>query len=407
MRILLILYALLHLAALPAKPADWPHWRGPARDGISTETAWSSDWPADGPRILWREKVGIGFSSVAVSEGRVFTMGNTADVDAVTALDAVTGKLIWKHTYPCELDPRYYEGGPGATPTVADGRVFTFSKKGHVHCLDAGTGKVVWAVDIRERLGLALPEWSFAGSALVHDGLVILNAGGAGTALDQNTGKIVWSSGPDAGGYATPVPFTADGKTAVAIFSASALVAVDPKNGRELWRYPWESSRDVNAADPLVQGDRMFLSTSSGSALLKFTAKDVSVVWEKKRFYLNYFNPSVLIDGHIYGLDGTTHRPTSLSCIDWDTGELKWKEPGFGSGGWIAADGKLLVLDKGELIIVKAAPGGYEQLARAQVTNGKCWTAPVLANGLVYCRNAEGDLVCVDLRKDGAAKVRS
>jgi outer membrane protein assembly factor BamB len=349
---------------------------------------------------LWQQKVGIGFSSVAVSEGRVITMGNTANVDTVTALDSLTGRILWQHSYPCELDPLYYEGGPGATPAIVDGQVFTFSKKGHVHCLDAETGKSVWSVDIREKLGLALPEWSFAGSPLVQDGLVILNAGGAGTALDQRSGSIVWSSGPDAGGYATPLPFTAGEQKAVAIFSAKALVAVDPKNGRELWRFPWESSRDVNAADPIIHQDRLFLSTSSGSVMLNFTAQDVSVLWEKKRFYLNYFNPSVLIEGHLYGLDGTTHRATHLTCIDWDTGDLKWKEPGFGSGGWIAADGKLLILDKGELIVVKAQADGYMQLARAQLLGGKCWTAPVLAHGLVYCRNAEGDLVCVDLRTE-------
>jgi len=381
-----------------AAAGDWPHWRGPTRDGISPEAQWSHDWPAQGPRMLWSTNVGTGFSSVAVGSGRVFTMGNVSAVDTIHALDAETGRTIWKHSYPCDLDPLYYEGGPGATPSVADGRVFTFSKKGHVFCLDAETGKVVWTVNIRDELALELPEWSFAGSPLVHGDLVILNAGSAGTALDRTTGRIVWRSGNSPGGYATPVPFDAGGRTAVAVFSAKALVAVDPADGRELWRYAWESSRDVNAADPLIQGDRMFLSTSSGSVLLKFTEKEVSTVWERKRFYLNYFNPSVLIDGHIYGLDGTTHRATALSCLEWETGELKWKEPGFGSGGWVAADGKLLLLDKGELIVVKAAPSGYEQLARAQVLNGKCWTAPVLANGLVYARNANGDLVCVDLR---------
>ncbi len=399
MRSFLLIYPLMLLTWMPAAAAaDWPHWRGPARNGISTETQWSRVWPSEGPPVRWRTKVGTGFSSVAVSRGRVFTMGNEGDVDTVHALDAETGRTVWKHAYACELDPLYYEGGPGSTPTIADGRVFTFSKKGHVFCLEEDSGKVVWSVNIREELNLELPEWSFAGSPLVHGDLIILNAGSAGTALDKTTGKIVWHSGTSPGGYATPVPFTASGQQAVAIFSAKALVAVDPADGRELWRFAWESSRDVNAADPIVHEDRLFLSTSSGSVLLKFTDKEVSPVWEKKRFYLNYFNPSVLIGGHLYGLDGTTHRATALSCVEWETGELKWKEPGFGSGGWIAADGHLLLLDKGELVLVKAAHEGYEPLARAQVLSGKCWTSPVLAGGLVFCRNAAGDLVCVDLR---------
>lgn len=383
-----------------ATAADWPHWRGPTRDGISPETGWTSDWSGAGPAIRWRAQVGTGFSTVAVNVGRVFTMGNENGTDTVHALDAESGIVLWRHSYPCELDPRYYEGGPGATPTVDGDRVYTFSKKGHVFCLQAATGQVIWSADIREALSLELPEWSFAGSPLIHGDLVILNAGPAGTALDKHTGKIAWSSGTGRSGYATPLPFTHAGRDGVAIFSAKALLAVEPGTGRELWRFPWESSREVNAADPLIHGNRMFISTSTGSALLEFSDRHITPVWVKKGFFINYFNPAVLLDGHIYGLDGTTHRPTALICIELESGELKWKQAGFGSGGWMAADGKLIILDKGELIIVAAAPSGYRELARTQVLGGKCWTAPVLANGRIYGRNAKGDLVCVDVRQD-------
>lgn len=380
--------------------ADWPHWRGPARDGISPETGWTSEWGKDGPPIRWRAQVGTGFSTVAVSAGRVFTMGNEKDTDTIHALDAETGRVLWRHSYPCELDPRYYEGGPGATPSVEGDRVYTFSKKGHVFCLQAATGQVVWSADIREALSLELPEWSFAGSPLIHGDLLILNAGPAGTALHKHSGKVAWSSGTGRAGYATPTLFSHAGRDGIAIFSATALVAVEPATGRELWRFPWESSREVNAADPIVRAHRMFISTSTGSALLEFTDRSVTPVWVKKDFFRNYFNPSVLLDGHIYGLDGTTHRPTSLACIEFETGALKWKQDGFGSGGWIAADGKLIILDKGELIVADATPSAFRERARAQVLGGKCWTAPVLADGHIYARNAKGDLVCVDVRKD-------
>jgi outer membrane protein assembly factor BamB len=363
-----------------------------------------SQWGQEGPAQLWRAQVGTGFSSVAVSRGRVFTMGNERNRDTVYCLDAETGEVVWRHSYDCSLDARYYEGGPGATPTVHEGRVYTFSKKGHVFCFDFETGKVLWSTDIREALDLKLPEWSFAGSPMIQGDLVILNAGPAGTALQKDTGAIVWNSGNETGGYATPVPVEMEGKKAVIIFSAKSIVAVEPATGKTLWRHPWESERDVNAADPVIWGDRMFVSSSAGSAVLKFSATGVAVVWEKKQFMRNYFNPAVLLDGHLYALDGTTHRPTELACVEFETGEKKWVEPGFGSGGWMAADGKLIVLDKGELIIVKADPAGFTPLARAQVLGGKCWTAPVLANGLVFCRNARGDLVCLDLRPDASSE---
>lgn len=376
---------------------NWPHWRGPKHDGISAESKWSSSWPANGPRRLWKAAVGIGFSTVSLSEGRVFTMGNDKDTDTVWCLDALTGRVRWKHSYACELDPLYYEGGPGGTPTVDGPRVYTLSKKGHVFCLDAATGQVLWSRDVRKEHELQLAEWSFAASPFVTGDRLILNAGRAGLGLDKHTGRTLWTTGTDTAGYATPVPFITQDRSALAIYGAKAVFAVAPDTGEILWEHPHKSSRDVNAADPIVSGTQLLVSSSTSALMLDVAGLKPRVLWESKQLR-NYFNPSVLVGGHLYGLDGTTHRPTRLVCMDWATGEVKWSEEGFGSGGLVAADEKLLLLDKGLLSIVKATPERYELLARAQVLGGKCWTAPVLANGLVYCRNAAGDLVCVDLR---------
>jgi len=381
-----------------AQANDWPQWRGPKHDGISSEQNWLKPWSADGPKRLWKANVGIGFSSVSVSAGRVFTMGNTiTNVDTVWCLDAASGRVLWTNSYPCALDPKYYEGGPGATPTIDGDRVFTFSKKGHVLCIDAASGKTIWSRNIADELSLKLPEWSFAGSAHVEGDLVILNAGSAGTALDKKTGRIIWSSSPEPSGYATPVPFEMNDQRTVAIFSAKALVAVNPRTGRTLWDFPWETGRDVNAADPIVRGDRIFISSSTGAALLQVRSNQVTAVWNKPNFMRNYFNPSVLLGDFLYGIDGTTHRPTALACVDFNTGERKWSQSNFGSGALMAADNKLIILDKGEIIIADATPEKYTERARAQVIGGKCWTAPVLANGRVYCRNAVGDLVCLQV----------
>jgi outer membrane protein assembly factor BamB len=138
----------------------------------------------------------------------------------------------------------------------------------------------------------------------------------------------------------------------------------------------------------------------SGSALLHLAEDGVTVVWQHRNLMRNYFNPSVLVDGYLYGIDGTTHRSTALTCLNVNTGELQWSEPGFGSGALKAAGDKLILLDRGELIIVKASPEQFTPLARAQVTGGKCWTVPVLPAGEIYCRNAAGQLVRVALHKE-------
>src|SRR5262245_45039837 len=176
------------LAALNLTAADWPQWRGPDRNGISSERNWRTDWPADGPKILWRASVGTGFSSISVSQGRVYKMGNTENRDMIWCFDAVTGKTIWKHTYDCQLGPKYYEGGPGSTPTVDRDRVYTISKWGDVFCLDAAKGDLIWQRDLRKDPGVTPNEWGLSGSPLIYGDLVILNAGAAGTALDRNTG---------------------------------------------------------------------------------------------------------------------------------------------------------------------------------------------------------------------------
>ena len=178
---------LLVLLALPCRGGDWPQWRGPNRDSVSPEII-STNWGADGPKVVWRACVGTGFSSVAVSEGRAYTMGNNTNDDTVWCFEAKTGKPLWKRSYPSRLDPQWYEGGPGATPTVDAGRVFTISKWGDVFCLDARTGKVVWQHDLKQD-GLKPNRWGFEGSPLIWRDLVLLNAGAAGTALDRRTGR--------------------------------------------------------------------------------------------------------------------------------------------------------------------------------------------------------------------------
>jgi outer membrane protein assembly factor BamB len=378
---------------------DWPRWRGPDLNGISQETGWSTAWPKEGPKQLWKADVGMGFSSISVSQGRAYTMGNKNDQDTVYCMDAVTGKEIWKHTFKEPLDPHYYEGGTSGTPTVDGNTVFTLSRKGNLFSFNAINGEVQWSKNIAKEFGLEIPEWGFAGSPFVEGNLLVLNAGTQGIALDKKTGKVAWNTGKSASGYSTPVLMDARGRRAVVLFGGQHIAAVELDNGKEIWTFPWKTSYDVNAADPIIAGEKMFVSSGyrTGGALLDLAGGRPSVVWKSQNMH-NQLNASVLIKDHLYGTSGQNGHAGDLRCVDFNTGEVKWKEGSAGLGALMAADGKLIVLgEKGELIIAEATPEKFKPLARAQVLGGKCWTTPVLSNGRIYCRNAQGALVCVDV----------
>jgi outer membrane protein assembly factor BamB len=386
--------ALVTPAATGAVGVDWYRWRGPDLNGISKEKGWNAQWPADGPKQLWKASIGTGFASFSVSQGRVYTMGNRNNTDTVFCLDAHTGKVIWQHSYPCPLDPKFFEGGPCATPTVADSRVYTFSRKGDLVCLDAAKGSVIWSKNLNQELGLAIPTWGCASSALVEGNMVAVNMGSAGVALDRESGKVLWASDKSPGAYATPVPLMIGRDLCLAIFSRESLITVKAGGGQQLWRYPWKTSYDVNAADPIVAGDQVFISSGydHGGTLLKVSGHGAEKVWENKNMR-NHFDTCVLWQGHLYGPDDN-----GLRCLAFDTGELKWTCGEFGKGSLMIADGKLVALsEKGELMIAEPTAAEFKPIARAKVLTGKCWTTPVLSNGHIYCRNAVGDVVCLDV----------
>jgi len=378
-----------------ARGADWPNWRGPNHNGISDETGWSTTWPKDGVKILWKATLGTGFCSIAVSGGRVWTMGNANDTDTLYCLDANTGKEIWKQSYPCPLFNKNHEGGPSATPTVDGDSIYTFSKNGDALCFKADTGKIAWQKNLPKELGIKYPTWYFAGSPFVFENLIILNAGTAGTALNKSDGKVVWQNGDGPPGYATAVPVTIGGEKCVVIFGSNELIALAAATGKVLWRVPWKTSYDVNAADPIIFGEMIFVSSgyNRGCGLFKIGADGATKVWENKNMR-NHFNSCVLWNGSIYGFD-----ESDLRCLDWKSGEAKWTQEGLGKGSLMLADGKLIILsEKGKLVIAPASPDGFKELCSAQILTGKCWTMPVLANGRIYARNnPDGQLVCVDV----------
>jgi len=382
-----------------AQAVDWPNYRGSNYDGVSSETGWSAIWPEEGPKVLWKYSLGTGFASMAVSKDKVYAMGNIDDNDFLYCLDAATGKEIWKTSYQCPLYSKNHEGGPCATPTIDGDAVYTFSKDGDAIRFNAATGEIVWHKKLNKELGLKHPTWYFAGSPFIAGNLVIYNAGIYGIALNKNDGSMVWQNGKSACGYSTAVPYQIGGQKGVAMAVRNEFVGLNPATGKVMWKFPWKTSYDINAADAIVSGETIFISSgyNKGCALLKINGGDVTKVWQNKNMR-NQINCSVLFEGHIYGFDGQVGGGGKLTCLDLATGEKKWSQGGMGTGSLMIADGKLIILgERGKLVIAEASPEGYKELASAEILTGKCWTTPVLANGRIYARNAAGQLVCVDV----------
>ncbi len=400
-RHILYLFAAV-LVSLSSSADDWPNWRGPTRDGVSTETEWSHEWPESGPTVAWRANVSRGFSSVAVADGRVYTMGNTGtkpkaeQEDIIACLDAGSGKVLWKHVYKCPLAPKYYEGGTSATPTLHDGRAYTISKNGLVFCLEAASGDVLWQRDLCKEHGLELPTWGFAGSVLVLNDLLVLNAGTHGIALNRKDGSLRWSTGKEKAGYSTPVEYLVAERVGLAIFGERTLAGVDALTGDVLWEIGWRAKHDENIADPIILGGMMLVPSFLGNrcSYFKLNVDGLTEKWRNKEM-LSWMSSAVARQGHLYGMDA---RRKALRCMEIETGKIVWSQGGFGLGQLILAGERLIALsDKGKLVIAEASPEAYRELASAQVVKGKCWTDPVLANGRIYVRTWAGELVCLSV----------
>jgi outer membrane protein assembly factor BamB len=387
----------LLFSTIPSIAADWPAWRGPNGDGISTETGWKL---AAEPQPLWEAEVGLGFSSFVVANEKVMTTGHADGQDTIWCLDAVSGKVLWKYSYAADLGDKYYEGGTSNTPTIDGDKLYHLSRWGDLFCFEIATGKVIWERQVQKETESSIPDWGYAGAPLVQGNLLIINVGKAGMGVDKMTGKIIWKSDTDSAGYSTPVAYSSAGKKLAIVSSTDAYTAIQVDNGTPIWSYRWATRYGVNASDPIVNGEHVFISTgyNKGCTLLKINDSKPTKIWENK-FLKNQFNSSVLIGNCLYGIDGDQNSRCSLKCLDFMTGAVLWEEKSIGFGSLMASDGRLIILtEKGELVIAKATSNGYEESSRAQVLSGRCWSAPVLANGRLYVRNAPGKVLCLQAK---------
>ena len=388
-----LVLSVMVLIATGIQAADWATWRGPTQNGISTETGWK---PAGVARELWHKHVNAGYASVAVADGRLFTMGYADEQDTVYCQQPETGKELWTFVYPCGKGGGF--AGPRATPVVDGDRVYTFSLEGDVHCLDATSGKKIWYRDAAE-LDIKQIKWKYSASPVIMDDMLLLNVGDHGAALDKLTGRVLWQSS-GAGGYATPVVFGPHTRPMLAIFGQAAIHGVDARTGRKLWALPWQTKHDINAADPVLVGDDLFISSGygKGCARLDVSGSTPKVKWQNTNLR-NHFTSSIVLDGNLIGCDGNTGKGKLVS-VDAATGEVNWSED-LGFGAAILVDGKIIYLnEKGTVTIGVPSKSGFKTLVSQHVVDdpGKCWNMPILSNGLLYCRGSKGPLVCLDLR---------
>lgn len=399
------------LAALVLPAADWPQFLGPNRNGTSSETNFASTWPADGPPTRWTKAIGQGFSGPAVAGGKLILFQRKGDQDIVECLETKTGGRVWDFAYPTAYHDDFgFDEGPRATPSIANGRVYTMGAEGFVHCLDFQTGRELWHLDCKQKFQSPKGFFGMACSPLAEEDLVILNIGGAGgagiIALDQNTGAVRWKQGRAEAGYSSPIGASLQGKRYVLVFTRAGLTAVNPKDGTDCFDFPWRSRHyaTVNAATPVVSGDTIFLTASygTGAVLLHVENGGVKPIWSGDESLSCHYATPVLDQGYLYGIDGRADpgqqpRP-SLRCVELKTGKVAWSQDDFGAATVTLAAGQLFVLtEDGQLFRIAVDPKQYRVLARAQILPLGVRAYPALAGGCLYARSKD-KLVCVDLR---------
>lgn len=423
---LVLVVAGLVTSELEATP-EWSQWRGPLRDGKSYETGLLESWPEDGPPLVWEvEDLGRGFASVAVADGRVITLGDRRDGQSVLALDATDGELAWATRIGPSARDEYL--GPRATPTVAQGRVFALSTDGVLVALDASTGRELWRRDLPEELGGRLmrfngrQDWRWSESPLVDGERVIVTPGGFEAALvafDTATGRERWRSvlpplgaaGRDGAAYASAVISEAAGVRQVVQLVGRGLVGVEASTGRFLWGYNRVANDVANISTPIVSADYVFASTGygTGAVLLELVARGDGVAAREVYFLgpeilQNHHGGMILHEGYVYA--GSGHNRGRPVCIELRTGRRVWgpeRLRGLSSAAVAFADGRLYFRHQnGRMVLVEASPEGYRERGSFQLPGPRraSFTHPVIADGRLYLRD-QGRLYAYDVRQGG------
>ena len=387
--------ALIVLAAIvfcfsEARAQDWPQWRGPNRDGISKETGLLKQWPATGPALVWKATgAGGGYSSLAISGGRIFTMGVRAGRENVIAFDVATGKELWATPHGAVFSNDRGDG-PRGTPTVDGDRLYALGGNGDLSCLDTKTGKIVWTLNILQKFGGENPKWGISESPLVIGEKVLVNPGGPNAsvmALNKKDGTVIWKTQSDQAGYSSAMPVQIGGTTQIVFFTDQRALGVDLKDGKFLWSYPKASNNVANVATPIVRGNRVFVSSDYGTGAAHVeikadgTAQEVYFTKEMR----NHHSSSILIGDYLYGFSSGI-----LTAMRFDTGAVAWKDRSVGKGSLVYADGNLYAFSENGVVgLIEATPTGYVEKGRFRIQQDSLptWTHPVIAGGRLYLRD--------------------
>jgi outer membrane protein assembly factor BamB len=433
---LLLSSTLLLLFATTLRADDWPQWMGPTRDGVYAEKGLLAKFPASGAKVLWRMPIAGGYAGPAVAGDKVFVTdfvkeagdstndpskrSEVTGAERVLCFARADGKLLWKHA-----DPRAYKisypAGPRTTPTVAGGKVYTLGAEGHLLCLDAENGEVVWSKDLQKEYKIDAPIWGFCGHPLVDGQQLICLVGGEGSVVvsfDKDSGKELWRalSAPEPG-YCPPSIIEAGGARQLLIWHPKALNSLNPKTGEVYWSIDFEPSYGMSVTRPQQAGDFLYASGIGDAALLlkldraKPAAEEVWRGEKKTAVYCSNSTP-LIADGVIYGADC---QVGALRGVKLSTGERLWETFVPTTGGERRAshgtaflvkngDRYFLFSETGDLIIAKLSAEGYEELSRAKLLEptgdafGRpvVWSHPAFAHRCVFARNDE-EIVCVSL----------
>jgi outer membrane protein assembly factor BamB len=372
---------------------EWPGFRGPNRDGAARGVLIATDWTATPPEPIWRRPIGPGWSSFAVDGNLIFTQEQRGDDEVVAAYRISNGEPVWRHRDAA----RFYEsnGGPGprGTPTLSDGRVYSFGATGILNALDEYTGATIWTRNVATETGVTVPDWGFSSSPLVIDDMVIVAASGTLAAYDASSGKRRWL-GPDGGfSYSSPHQLTINGVTQVLLLGGNSATSVSPADGSVLWKHDWAGGAIVQPA-VLGNGDILVhsLAPTGGQGIRRLTVTQSGGGWKVDERWTStglkpYFNDFVVHDGYAFGVDGSI-----LACIDLTDGGRKWKGGRYGAGQVMLLpdqDLLLIVSDEGDLALVSATPDQFREIARFPALEGKTWNHPVVVRDVLLLRNGE------------------
>ncbi len=411
-----VLSACLAVATIAGEAcAQWPQWGGPNRNFVVESAALANSWPENGPPRLWKRELGEGYSSIAVEDGRLYTMYRNGGDELTVALDAATGETLWEHAAPSATTGPMARYGPGphSTPLLVGDHLYTIGARLDLRCFEKKTGKVVWMRDLQKEYGLTVPEYGFSCSPLAYGRTIILPiVGEDGTeqrliAFDQDTGADVWKNehlsrtGSEHCEYSSPILINFGGEDQLVFLTNEVLAAFDPSTGEPLWSHA-HPNRGVNVATPVWNGkDLIFCSGAydSGARALRLKREGKKTVteelWYSRKLRLHH-GSAVLIGDHVYASSGDFARSVFVG-MNLETGKPSWRERGFAKVNCVHGDGKLILLDEdGQLALATATPQGLTVHSRCQLTERISWTAPTLVGKTLYVRDRK-HIMALDL----------